>query len=74
MNSNKTLLCTAVAAAISPAVNASQEQPNILLIVGDDVGFADTTPMAPRLIHRTWLNWQKKGSNSPIFTPRQHHR
>lgn len=44
MNSNKTLLCTAVAAAISPAVNASKEQPNILLIVGDDVGFADTQP------------------------------
>ncbi len=44
MNTNKTLLCTAVAAAISPAVCASKEQPNILLIVGDDVGFADTEP------------------------------
>ncbi|MCL9775875.1 arylsulfatase [Vibrio methylphosphonaticus] len=44
MNNSKTILCTAIAASFAPNAFAAQEQPNILLIVGDDVGFADTQP------------------------------
>ncbi|MFA0086443.1 arylsulfatase [Vibrio sp. 10N.261.51.F12] len=42
---NKSIVCSAILAA-SSSVSASQDpdKPNIVIIVGDDVGFADTQP------------------------------
>ncbi|MCG9633051.1 arylsulfatase [Vibrio sp. Isolate30] len=40
----KSLVFTAMAAASGAVVAAENEQPNIVVIVGDDVGFADTQP------------------------------
>lgn len=40
----KSLMFTAMAAASSAALAAESEKPNIVVIVGDDVGFADTQP------------------------------
>ncbi|MEZ9661849.1 MULTISPECIES: arylsulfatase [unclassified Vibrio] len=40
----KSLVFTAMAAASSAALAAESEKPNIVVIVGDDVGFADTQP------------------------------
>lgn len=40
----KSLIFTAMAAASGAALAAETERPNIVVIVGDDVGFADTQP------------------------------
>lgn len=67
----KSLLFTAMAAASSAALAAESDKPNIVVIVGDDVGFADTQPYGSEVETPNLMALAEEGLNSPTF---MHHR
>lgn len=70
----KSLVFTAMAAASSAALAAESEKPNIVVIVGDDVGFADTQPYGSEADTPNLMALAEEGLSLLTFTRPQLHR
>ena len=78
LKSKFTLALAAVAAlfsaVVSPAAKGQEKKPNILVIMGDDVGWYNIGAYHQGIMsgkRRIWTSWRQMECDSPIITPRQ---